>query len=124
MGANLRIAPALAFAWLLQVQFVPQSIRYPETRKVEVVDEYHGTKVPDPYRWLEDLNSPEVASWVAQQNALTDAYLNGRPEAAHFRRRIARLWNFRKTNLPVLEGGRLFYRMNTGRQQQSPLYVR
>ena len=121
---HLRVALSLALASLLQVTSLPQTIQYPQTRKGDVVDDYHGTKVPDPYRWMEDLNSPELASWVAQQTALTEGYLKGRPETAHFRRRIARLWNFRKTNLPVLEGGRVFYRMNTGIQPQSPLYMR
>jgi prolyl oligopeptidase len=73
---------------------------------------------------MEDLNAPELAAWIAQQNALTESYLKGLPLRAHFQRRIARLWDFRKTNLPLVEAGRLFYRMNAGMQQQSPLYVR
>ena len=101
-----------------------QRLQYPITRKGDVVDDYHGTKVADPYRWMEDLNSPELAAWIAEQNRLTEGYLQGLPIRAHFQRRIARLWNFRKTNLPISEAGRLFYRMNTGMQPQSPLYVR
>lgn len=109
---------------ILQITVSTQKLQYPVTRKGDVVDDYHGTKVADPYRWLEDLNSPEVAAWIAEQNTLTEAYLRAQPIRAHFQRRIARLWNFRKTNLPVTEAGRLFYRMNTGMQQQSPLYMR
>ena len=118
----LRVSLALVFLSLMSG--LSQKLQYPSARTVDVVDDYHGTKVPDPYRWMEDLNAPEVGNWVAQQNALTAAYLKERPETAHFHRRIARLWNFRKTNLPVLEAGRVFYRMNTGVQQQSPLYMR
>ena len=115
----MRIGLALLLAIALS-----QKLQYPPARTVDVVDDYHGTKVADPYRWMEDLNSPELATWIAQQNALTDSYLGGLPLREHFRRRIARLWDFRKTNLPVVEAGRVFYRMNTGMQQQSPLYMR
>ena len=109
---------------LLAVSVLSQHVKYPTTRTVDVVDDYHGTKVPDPYRWMEDLNSPELRAWISQQNALTESHLQQSPLRAHFRRRIARLWDFRKTNLPIVESGRLFYRMNTGLQQQSPLYMR
>ncbi len=97
---------------------------YPATKKVDVVDDYHGISVPDPYRWLEDLESPETAEWVAAQNRLTEAYLAQQPHRLPLRRRIEELWNFRKTDLPVIEAGRLFYRMNSGLEQQSPLYMR
>ena len=103
---------------------LPQKLQYPTARTVDVVDDYHGTKVPDPYRWMEDLNAPDLKTWIAQQNALTESYLKTLPMRVHFQRRISRLWDFRKTNLPAVEAGRLFYRMNTGLQQQSPLYMR
>ena len=114
---------ALTITVLLAI-LVSQKLQYPTTRTVDVVDDYHGTKVADPYRWMEDLNSADLAAWIAQQNALTESYLNGLPLRAHLRRRIARLWDFRKTTLPVVEAGRLFYRMNSGLQPQSPLYMR
>jgi prolyl oligopeptidase len=97
---------------------------YPKTKTVDVVEDYHGTKIPDPYRWLEDLESSDTAEWVGAQNRLTETYLAQQPIRAHLRERIERLWNFRKTDLPEMEGGRLFYRMNTGLQLQSPLYMR
>jgi prolyl oligopeptidase len=109
---------------LLLVMLLSQQLKYPPARMVDVVDDYHGTKVADPYRWMEDLNSPELATWIAQQNALTESYLKRLPLRAHFQQRIAQLWDFRKTNLPVVEAGRVFYRMNIGLQQQSPLYMR
>ena len=113
----------LALTLLLAI-LLSQKLQYPTTRTVDVVDDYHGTKVADPYRWMEDLNAPDLKTWIAQQNALTESYLKTLPMRAHFQRRIFRLWDFRKTNLPAVEGGRLFYRMNTGTQQQSPLYMR
>jgi prolyl oligopeptidase len=101
-----------------------QKLQYPSTKTVDAVDDYHGTKVADPYRWLEDLDSADTAKWVAAQSELTESYLAQQPVRQHLRRRIQRLWNFRKTDLPVIENGRLFYRMNTGLQLQSPLFMR
>ena len=99
-------------------------IRYPETKKGTVVDDYHGTRVPDPYRWMEDLDAADVAAWIKAQNALTFRYLEQLPMREHFRSRITELWDYPKTGLPRLEGGRLFYAKNSGLQRQSPLYVR
>ena len=83
-----------------------------------------GRKLPIPIGGSRISNAPEVAAWIAEQNQLTEGYLRAQPIRTYFQQRIARLWNFRKTNLPLIEGGRLFYRMNTGLQQQSPLYMR
>ena len=81
-------------------------------------------RVADPYRWLEDLDSPEVAAWVAAQNAVTEAHLTTLPHRGHFRRRLTELWNYPRTSLPAIENGRLFYARNTGLQRQAPIYVR
>jgi prolyl oligopeptidase len=103
---------------------VQQKLTYPESRKGTAVDDYHGTKVTDPYRWMEDLSSPDVAAWVEAQNALTFGYLEKLPMRQHFRDRISKLWNYPKTTLPTLEGGHLFYRRNEGLQKQSPIFMR
>jgi prolyl oligopeptidase len=124
MRAAVRIAIAAAVIAVIQVSALTQQPQYPPTKKDDVVDDYHGTKVADPYRWLEDLDSSQTADWVAAQNRLTERYLAQQPLRDHFRRRIQRLWNFRKTDLPVIENGRLFYRTNSGLQLQSPLYMR
>ncbi len=99
-----------------------QAPRYPVTRKDTVVDDYFGTRVPDPYRWLEDQNSPEVAKWVEAQNAVTFAYLDKIPLREAFRKRLTELWNTPSVGVPSRVAGRLFYRMNTGLQNQSVLY--
>jgi prolyl oligopeptidase len=100
------------------------NMTYPESKKGDVVDDYFGTKVPDPYRWMEDLDSPEVAAWVAAQNQLTFGYLEKLPMRERFKQRITELWDYPKVGLPVREGGRYFYQKNSGLQRQSPLYVR
>jgi prolyl oligopeptidase len=97
---------------------------YPATRKDGIVDDYFGTKVPAPYRWMEDLDSKEVADWVAAQNRVTFDYLAKLPLREHFRQRITQLWDYPKTSIPTSRGGRYFYSSNSGLQAQSPVYVR
>jgi prolyl oligopeptidase len=99
-------------------------LRYPETRKGDVVDQYGSTSVADPYRWLEDLDAPDVAAWVAAQNAVAFAHLDSLPLRDRLKQRLTELWDYPRTSLPVVENGRLFYAKNTGLQRQSPIYVR
>src|SRR5678810_412647 len=99
-------------------------MNYPPSRKADVVDVYGTTRVPDPYRWLEDLDSPEVAAWVAAQNAVTFAYLETLPLRAQLQARLTELWDYPRTSLPIVENGRLFYARNSGLQRQAPIYVR
>jgi prolyl oligopeptidase len=96
---------------------------YPVTARVGVSDNYFGTRVEDPYRWLEDLNSPAVAQWVAAQNAVSGPRLEELPQRAWLRRRLTELWNYERYELPVRRGQHYFYLHNDGRQNQSVLYV-
>jgi prolyl oligopeptidase len=100
------------------------ALTYPPTAKGDQVDDYHGTKVPDPYRWMENLDAKEVADWVAAQNGVTFGYLEGLALREKFRARITQIWDYPKVGLPIREGGRLFYRRNSGLEKQSPLYMR
>jgi prolyl oligopeptidase len=99
-------------------------VSYPQSAKGDVVDDYFGTKVADPYRWMEALDSKAVADWVAAQNKVTFAYLETLPLRERFRERITQLWDYPRVGIPVKEGGRYFYEKNTGLQRQAPLYVR
>jgi prolyl oligopeptidase len=90
----------------------------------DVVEDYHGTKVADPYRWMESLDSPEVATWIKAQNAVTDPYLDALPRRQSLNERLTALWNYPRVGVPTLEGGRMFYAKNTGLQRQSPIYTR
>ncbi len=98
-------------------------IEYPQTRKVEQVDDYHGTKVSDPYRWLEDDNSEETKAWVEAQNKVTFGYLNQIPERAKIKARLTELWNYERYSAPFERGGKYFYTKNDGLQNQSVWYV-
>ncbi len=96
---------------------------YPVTRTVEQIDDYHGTKVADPYRWLEDDRAPETKAWVEAQNKVTFAYLEKIPARERIKQRLTRLWNFERFGAPSREGGRYFFSKNDGLQNQSVLYT-
>jgi prolyl oligopeptidase len=101
----------------------PPALTYPDTRVDEVTDDYHGTKIVDPYRWLEDDNASETLSWVRAQNKLTFGYLNAIPRRAELLARLQKLWNFERFAAPFTRGGRYFYTYNSGLQNQPVLYV-
>ncbi len=98
-------------------------IRYPATRRVDQVDHYHGTPVADPYRWLEDTDSPETRSWIEAQNRLTSAWLGSVPQRAAILKRMTELWDRPRWNVPFRKGGRVFSLRNDGLQDQAVLYV-
>ncbi len=99
-----------------------QTLQYPAARKSDVVDDYHGTRVPDPYRWLEDPDSPESRAWIEAQNRLTAAYLAEIPARATIRGRLTKLWNYPKYGSPFRKAGCYFFLKNDGLQNQSVLY--
>jgi prolyl oligopeptidase len=92
-------------------------------RKSEQVDDYHGVKVADPYRWLEDLDSGETRTWVEAENNLSFAFLEGIPARAVLKERLTKLWNYEKYGVPFKEGNRYFYTRNSGLQNQSVVYT-
>jgi prolyl oligopeptidase len=83
----------------------PATLAYPATRAGDVVDDYFGRKVADPYRWLEDLDSADTAAWVAAQNKVTFGYLDSLPGRAEIRKRLTELWDYRRTGVPMREAG-------------------
>jgi len=98
---------------------------YPEAKQVDITDDYHGTIVADPYRWLEDdvRESEAVSSWVEAENAVTFAYLDTIEERAAIHTRMKELWDYERFSLPVKEGGRYFYSYNDGLQNQDVIYT-
>jgi len=97
---------------------------YPDTAKGDVIDNYHGTDVPDPYRWLEDDMSEETGAWVKAQNEVTYAYLESIPFRDALKKRMTEIWNYPKMSTPFKEGERYFYFYNTGLQNQDIMYVK
>jgi prolyl oligopeptidase len=101
-----------------------QALKYPNTRKIEQVDDYHGTKVADPYRRLEDdvRKSKELADWVDAENKVTFAYLDTIPQRQQIRERMTELWNYPRYSVPEKEGGKYYFSKNDGLQNQAVLY--
>ncbi len=97
--------------------------KYPPARLGDTVDDYHGVKVADPYRWLEDPDSAETRAWLEAENKITFGYLEGIPARLKIRERLTRLWNYERFGIPFREGGRYFYTRNDGLQNQSVLYT-
>ena len=121
-----RVLPLLAVFALMSVApaMSAESLFYPVTKKGEVADDYHGRKIADPYRWLEDLGSADTRAWIDAENAVTLPYLERLPQRPALIRRLTELWNYPRTGLPHREAGQLFYQHNTGLQKQAPLYRR
>ena len=96
---------------------------YPPARTVDQTDDYHGTRVADPYRWLEEVDAPETAAWVKAENEITFAWLRAIPARERLRQRLTELWNYARFTPPFREGGRYFFTRNDGLQPQAVLYV-
>lgn len=97
-------------------------VRYPATRADSTADTYFGTRVSDPYRWLEDQNSPEVSRWVTEQNAVTFGYLAKLPLRESFRAELTKLINVPKVGVPTRVAGKLYLDKNTGLQNQFAVF--
>ena len=119
--------PSFALTLLLAgcASDLPMSTKltYPITATTNVVEDYHGVNVADPYRWLEDDNSPETKAWVEAQNTVTFGYLHSLPGRDVIKQRLTQLWNYERYGVPFKEGGRYFYAKNNGLQNQNVLYT-
>jgi prolyl oligopeptidase len=102
---------------------VEQSLTYPSSPTVNQIDDYHGTKVADPYRWLENPDSQEARAWIEAQNQITFKYLSQIPVREQLKQRLTQLWDYEKFGIPFKQGNRYFYFKNDGLQNQSVLYT-
>ena len=96
---------------------------YPESKKVDVVDDYFGTKVADPYRWLEDETSADTKAWIEDQNKLTFGYLDTIPYREKLKARLTELYNYPRVSAPFRRGDTYFFTKNDGLQNQSVFYI-
>lgn len=120
------VAPEASAEAPAAVPQAPQKARltYPATRlDPSVVDDYHGTQVADPYRWLEDPDAPESREWIEAQNKLAFGYLEQIPARERIKARLTELWNYERFGVPMRRGGRYIYSRNSGLQNQGVLYV-
>jgi prolyl oligopeptidase len=99
-----------------------EKLPYPVAKKVAQVDDYHGVKVADPYRWLEDPDSPDSRAWIEAENKLTFGYLEQIPERKAIHQRMTELWNYERVTRPAQKSGRYFFAHNTGLQNQNVVF--
>lgn len=114
-----QLLPLIAIFTTMEIQ---AQIQYPVTEKKTVTDEYFGTKIEDPYRWLEDDNADATKKWVAEQNKVTSAYLSKIPFRDKIEARLEKLWNYPKSGAPFKKGDWYYYYKNSGLQNQSVLF--
>lgn len=107
---------------LLGAHLSHAQLKYPATKKVDHVDIYFGTKVPDPYRWMEASDKPVVKKWIKAQNKVTFDYLKKIKFRGKLKKRIAKLWNYKKVGAPFKEGNYYYFYQNDGLQNQYVLY--
>jgi prolyl oligopeptidase len=123
MKTTDRVCLAALFGAIALANVLTAQLRYVETRKSDHVDTYHGRKVPDPYRWLEDDTSAETAAWVEAQNQVTFPYLQKIPFRDQLQKRVRALNDYEKYTAPSRKGPYIFFRKNDGLQNQSVLYI-
>ncbi|AWO00252.1 S9 family peptidase [Chitinophaga alhagiae] len=116
----MSVMMTFAAGTVLAQQQIP--VTYPVTRKVDTVDNYHGKKIADPYRWLEDDHSEETKEWVDAQNKATQAYLSAIPFRDKIKKRLEELWNYPRYGTPFREGEHYYFYKNDGLQNQAVLY--
>lgn len=121
------LAIAMASTCLLacankEQQFEQITLEYPDTKKIDHIDEYWGEQVADPYRWLEDDHAEDTKAWVSAQNEVTYAYLEKIPFRQKIRDRLEEVWNYEKVSAPFIYGEYIYYYKNDGLQNQSVLY--
>ncbi len=121
--SNPHLYVLLALAAAIAIEAADTKMSYPPARRSDQADVYHGVRVEDPYRWLEDPDSAESKAWVAAENSLTSEYLKQIPVRAKIERRLTELWNFERYSGFFKAGGRYFYSRNDGLQNQNVLYV-
>ena len=97
-------------------------LKYPDSRPTDLVEMLHGVEVPDPYRWLENIDSDQTQAWITAQNEVTFDYLAQIPNRENIQQRITELWDYEKFGTPVKRAGRYFFTYNDGLQNQSVLY--
>ena len=120
---NVSLLLTLVLLAPLTLAQTPQALRYPKTTKVNQTDDYHGTKIEDPYRWLEDDRSKEAEAWVIEQNKLTFDYLGRIPFRGQLRARLDQIYNYPKYSAPAKKRDYYFFRKNAGLQNQAVLYI-
>src|SRR5450631_1420118 len=120
---GLILGPGLAGDACAEASVTARSIAYPIARRGDQVDQYHGIAVADPYRWMEDVDSPETRAWVEAEAKLTRDYLASIPGRDRIAQRLTEIWNYERWSAPEKHGTQWFYTHNDGLQNQSALFT-
>ena len=120
----MKIRTVSILAVLMSVTLTAQQgpYAYPQAKKVNQVDDFFGTKIADPYRWLEDSDAPDTRAWIDAQNELTFGYLKQIPERERISKRLWALWDYERYGIPSREGRWYVFSRNTGKQNQNVVY--
>src|SRR5688572_24359543 len=121
MKSLLRLRYLLLVA--LEISILAAPLSYPPARRADLVENHHGTQVADPYRWMEDLDSPETRAFVVAQAKLTDSYLAEIPSREAIQQRLTKLLDYEKFGTPTYHGYRYFYTHNSGLQPHAVLHT-
>jgi prolyl oligopeptidase len=121
LAGGLTLVFALFISASVLVADTP-SISYPKVPKGDTVDEFHGVKVADPYRGLEDADTPESRAWIEAQNKITQAFLETIPQREQIKNRLTQIWDYERYGTPFQRGGRYFFSRNDGLQNQNVVY--
>lgn len=119
---NLAFLTAALITTSITAQNLSKNLKYPETKKIDHTDDYFGTKVNDPYRWLEDDRAEDTKDWVQREVAFTNDYLAKIPFREEIRAQLKEIWNYEKISAPFKEGDFTYFYKNDGLQAQSVLY--
>jgi prolyl oligopeptidase len=119
----LGILSALVVLFMTPSAMPQATLTYPVSTTVDQIDDYHGTRIPDPYRWLENPDTPEAQAWIAAQNRVTFKFLEAIPQRQAIQQRLTQLWDYQRYDVPFKRGDRYFYFKNDGLQNQSVLYT-
>ena len=122
LSATLLFALFLAVVVSTRHPQAKTMLQYPEAKKLDQVDDFFGRTIADPYRWLEDSDSPETRAWIEAENRVTFGYLGTIPEREAIRTRLGQLWNYERFGAPSREGPHYIFARNSGLQNQAVIY--
>ena len=123
MNSRFLLTFILAVSFCFAAQAKDSAFKYPKAAKGDQVDNYHGTKVADPFRWLENPDSPESRKWIEAQNYITFSFLDSIPQRPAIKARLKQLWDYERYGVPFKEKDRYFFTRNSGLQNQSVVYT-
>src|SRR5262245_33974110 len=122
MNGRFLLTFIFAVSFCIAAPAKDSAFKYPKAAKGDQVDNYHGTKVADPFRWLENPDSPESRKWIEAQNQITFSFLGSIPQRPAIKARLKQLWDYERYGVPFKENDRYFFTRNSGLQNQSVVY--